>query len=125
VNNHPEVEVHGNIRWRNGFNHKNIESIKNKIILHESDMSDLPSLIRIFREIKPTKIFNMASHANVKVCFDTPIAVLNNNIGLMAHLFIDPTCGDILSKINSKSEHNVNHIAVQNIKDHGKNLLWD
>lgn len=80
VNNHPEYQVHGLARWHSTSNQNNLKSIKNKIIVHECDMCDLPSMIRILREIKPIKVFNMASHANVKVCFDTPIAVFDNNV---------------------------------------------
>jgi GDPmannose 4,6-dehydratase/GDP-4-dehydro-6-deoxy-D-mannose reductase len=40
----------------------------------------------LFRKIKPERIFNLASHANVKVCFDNPIAVFQNNTTLMINL---------------------------------------
>src|SRR5260221_14075820 len=86
VENHPEIQVHGLARWHSTTSHNNLEAIKNKIIVHECDMLDLPSMCRVLREIKPVKIFNMASHANVKVCFDTPLAVLQNNIFSMANL---------------------------------------
>lgn len=86
VKNHPEVKVHILSRWHSTTSHNNLLNIQDKIIIHECDMSDLASLIRVLREIKPTKIFNMASHANVRVCFDTPIAVFNNNVSLMANL---------------------------------------
>lgn len=106
VQNHPEVEVHGNVRWRSGINLKNLEHIKDKITIHESDLLDLPSIIRIFRKIKPTKIFNMASHANVRVCFDSPVAVLNNNINLMINV-LEATrleCPDAILQQCSTSE---------------------
>ncbi len=84
--NHPDVEVHGIVRWHSGTSQKNIEHIKDQIIIHECDLNDLASVIRVLREIKPDKIFNLASHANVRVCFDTPIAVLQNNIFSTANL---------------------------------------
>lgn len=84
--NNTDYEVHGCTRWHSTTNHNNINNIKNKIGLHESDLMDLPSIIRIFRKIKPTHIYNLASHANVRVAFDTPLAVLNNNITLTANL---------------------------------------
>lgn len=83
---HPEEEVHGNVRWHSGSSHGNISSIKEKIHVHESDLLDLPSIIRIFRKIRPTKIYNLASHANVRVAFDTPLAILNNNINATANI---------------------------------------
>ncbi len=106
VRNHPEVEVHGNVRWRSGINLKNLEHIKDKITIHECDLLDLPAIIRIFREIKPTKIFSMASHANVRVAFDSPVAVLNNNIGLTINL-LEATrleCPDAIFQQCSTSE---------------------
>lgn len=83
---HPEAEVHGNVRWHSGSSQRNISNIKNKITVHESDLLDLPSIIRIFRKIRPTKIYNLASHANVRVAFDTPLAILNNNINATANI---------------------------------------
>ena len=86
VQNHPKVKVHGFHRWHSTTSQNNLDAIKDKITLHEVDMLDLPSIIRVLREIKPYRIFNMASHANVRVAFDTPISVLNNNVVLMANL---------------------------------------
>lgn len=86
VNNHPEIQVHGLARWHSTTSQNNLSSIINKVVIHECDMLDLGSLCRILREIKPHKVFNMASHANVRVCFDTPIAVFDNNVKLMQNL---------------------------------------
>lgn len=83
---YPEVEIHGLSRWHSSTNYNNLINVKDKIILHESDLLDLSSLLRIFKKIKPDIIFNLASHANVRVCFDNPIAVLNNNIISTANL---------------------------------------
>lgn len=106
LNNHPDVEIHGNTRWHSGTTQKNLEIVKNKITIHESDLLDLPSVIRILRKIKPTKIFNLASHANVRVCFDTPIAVLQNNVLLMINLLeaIRLECPDTILQQCSTSE---------------------
>lgn len=86
VKEHPEVEVHGIARWHSTTSLRNIENIKNKVNIYECDLLDMACIIRILRELKPDKIFNLASHANVRVCFDTPIAVLNNNIFSTANL---------------------------------------
>lgn len=104
--NHPEVEVHGNVRWRSGIDLKNLKNIINKITIHECDLLDLPSVVRVLRKVKPTKIFNMASHANVSVCFDTPVSVLNNNISLMINLLeaIRLECPDVVLQQCSTSE---------------------
>ena len=86
VNNHPEVSVHVTNRWHSTTSQHNLAGVKDKINVHECDLNDMASIIRIMRIIKPTKIFNLASHANVRVCFDTPIAVLQNNIFSTANL---------------------------------------
>jgi GDPmannose 4,6-dehydratase/GDP-4-dehydro-6-deoxy-D-mannose reductase len=102
----PQVQVHGLARWHSTTSQHNLELVKDKIVLHECDMLDLPSMSRILREIKPTKIFNLASHANVRVCFDTPIAVLNNNIMSTANLLeaIRLECPDTIYQHCSTSE---------------------
>lgn len=80
VNEHPEVEVFGWARWHSTTSQYNLDAIKDKITIHEVDMLDMGAMCRSLREIKPDRIFNMASHAQVRVCFDTPSAVFNNNV---------------------------------------------
>ena len=46
--------------------------IKDKITLVYGDVTDLPSLIRIFSEHKPDEIYNLAAQAHVKISFDQP-----------------------------------------------------
>jgi len=46
--------------------------IKDKIHLVYGDVTDLPSLIRIFSEYKPDEIYNLAAQAHVKISFDQP-----------------------------------------------------
>ena len=47
LNNHPEVEVHGLIRWRSPLD--NIRHIKDRVQLHHGDLHDLNSLIVLTR----------------------------------------------------------------------------
>lgn len=106
VNEHPEVEVHGMSRWHSTSHQKNIENIKDKIILHEVDLNDLSSIIRTLREVKPDKVFNLAAHANVRAAFDTPIAVLQNNMMSTINLLegIRLECPDCIYNHCSTSE---------------------
>ncbi len=106
LENHPNVTIHGIVRWHSGSSKKNIEHIRDRIVEHECDLNDLPSIIRVLREVKPEKIFNLASHANVRVCFDTPIAVLQNNIMSTANLLeaIRLECPDTVLQQCSTSE---------------------
>jgi GDPmannose 4,6-dehydratase/GDP-4-dehydro-6-deoxy-D-mannose reductase len=87
VNNQPNVEVHGISRWHSTSSNSNLSSIQSKVHLHECDLTDLSSVIRTLKEIKPDYIFHLASHANVRVGFINPLAVLNNNIMGTANIF--------------------------------------
>ena len=81
LEHHPEVEVHGFSRWRSGNNGHN-----NGVTVHEVDLLDMSSILRGLQKSWPQAIFNMASHANVRSGFDTPLSVLNNNIMGTANL---------------------------------------
>jgi GDP-mannose 4,6-dehydratase len=85
LDNFKSVNVFGLSRWRSGFSlSKNEDFDKVKII--ECDMNDFSSLARCLDTSSPDLIFNMASHANVKVSFETPLSVLQNNIFSTANL---------------------------------------
>lgn len=86
VNNHPKVEVHGISRWHS-TTADNLSLIHKKVTVHEADLMDMSSLIEVLQKVKPDAIFHLASHANVRASFITPIAVLNNNIIGTANLF--------------------------------------
>src|SRR3989344_4344917 len=79
VNHHPHVQVHGLTRWHSTSTNKNLNSIKEKIILHSCDLLDAPALIRVLKNIQPDAIFHLASHANVREAWDIPSAVFYNN----------------------------------------------
>lgn len=81
------VEVSGIARWHSTTNNSNIKNIQKKIKRYECDLNDLSSVVRVLKQEKPDYIFNMASHANVKVCFDNPIAVIENNIKSTLNVF--------------------------------------
>jgi len=87
VNNQPNVEVHGISRWHSTSSNSNLSGIQSKVHLHECDLTDLSSVVRTLKEIKPDYIFHLASHANVRVGFINPLAVLNNNIMGTANIF--------------------------------------
>lgn len=67
-------EVHGIIRRASISNTKRIDHLisKNSIKLHEGDLSDSSSLIRIIGEAKPDEIYNLAAQSHVQVSFDVP-----------------------------------------------------
>lgn len=57
-----------------------------RVQIHECDLRDLSSVINVLRESRPDAIFHLASHANVRASFTTPLAVLDNNIMGTANL---------------------------------------
>jgi|SRR3989339_1315619 len=87
LNNHPDVELHGITRWHSTTTNKNLKNIMQKVLIHDCDLTDLSSVFRIQQIIKPDAIFHTASYANVLASFNTPIAVLNNNIIGTVNLF--------------------------------------
>lgn len=84
---HPEVEVHGISRWHSTSTNKNLENCIDKIHLHECDLNDLSSIYRVLKRVKPDAIFHLASYANVRASFDTPLSVIQNNVASTANLF--------------------------------------
>lgn len=86
INNHPDVEVHGISRWHSTTSNKNLEEIKDKIKIHECDLTDFGSILTALKRIMPDVIFHLAAFANVRASFETPLSVLHNNIMGTANL---------------------------------------
>lgn len=87
VENHPEVELHGLGRWHSTTVTDNLKAVRNKIALHECDLMDFSSILKVLEKSKPDAIFHLASHANVRASFETPLSVINNNVIGTANLF--------------------------------------
>ena len=98
VNNHKEVEVHGIARWHSTTSSNNLENISNNIKIHECDLNDFSSILHVLKLVKPDVIFHLASHANVRAGFITPLSVIQNNVMGTSNLYeairsadLDPT----------------------------------
>jgi GDPmannose 4,6-dehydratase len=65
-------EVYGIIRRASILNTERIEHLLNRISLHDGDLTDSTSLIRIIRHVKPDEIYNLAAQSHVQVSFDVP-----------------------------------------------------
>ena len=65
-------EVHGIVRRSSLSNTSRIDHIIDKLFIHDGDLSDSSSLIRIINEIKPDEIYNLAAQSHVQVSFDVP-----------------------------------------------------
>ena len=88
VEHHPNVEVHGASRWHSTTAaSNNLRLAGNRVHRHECDLQDLGSVIAVLKETQPDVIFHLASHANVRASFTTPLSVLQNNIMGTANLF--------------------------------------
>lgn len=87
LENAHQVEVHGVSRWHSTTSNHNLNTSHPRLFVHECDLTDLSSVTRVLKKVKPDGIFNLASHANVRACFDNPISVVNNNINSTLNLF--------------------------------------
>lgn len=80
VEAHPEVEVHGLVRWHSTTATDNLAAVRDKVILYEADLNDLGSVVAAVEKARPDVIFHLAAHANVRASFHTPHAVMANNV---------------------------------------------
>ena len=67
-------EVHGITRRSSISNTARIDHLieAGSITLHDGDLSDSSSLIRIISEVQPDEIYNLAAQSHVQVSFDAP-----------------------------------------------------
>ena len=67
-------EVHGIVRRASIANTGRINHLleKNLVTLHDGDLTDSSSLIRIISIVKPNEIYNLAAQSHVQVSFDVP-----------------------------------------------------
>jgi GDPmannose 4,6-dehydratase len=72
-------EVHGIKRRAASFNTGRIDHLyqdpheeKIRFALHYGDLTDATNLIRIFQEVQPDEVYNLAAQSHVQVSFETP-----------------------------------------------------
>jgi GDP-mannose 4,6-dehydratase len=75
---HPGVEVHGLVRWRSPLDH--IRGIQHRVRLHEAELRDLHSLVRLLDEVRPERIFHLAAQSYVSSSFTAPADTLHTNV---------------------------------------------
>lgn len=65
-------EVHGIVRRSSVSNTEGIDHLiaENAVTLHDGDLSDSSSIIRIVNEVRPDEIYNLAAQSHVQVSFD-------------------------------------------------------
>ncbi len=80
LENHPDVEVYGIVRWRSRMD--NILHIQDKITSFEADLKDMGSLKKCLAEIKPDRIFHLAAQSFVPASWTCPAETFAiNSIG--------------------------------------------
>ena len=105
-----DYEVHGTLK-RNSVSENQtsrLDSVFDKIMLHYADMTDLSSLIRVIKEIKPDEIYNLAAQSHVRISFDQPLYTTNvTGVGtlnlLEAVKLINPKYPDPLKSVEGSS----------------------
>lgn len=69
-----EYDVHGIIRRASISNTARIDHLIESqcVTLHEGDLTDTSSLIRIIGLVQPDEIYNLAAQSHVQISFDVP-----------------------------------------------------
>ncbi len=86
--------VHGLVRRASLFNRSRIEHLRlnpeiygKTLFLHYSDLHDLTSLRRIFRQVRPDEVYHLAGQSHVGLSFEIPEVtcqeVANATLGLL------------------------------------------
>ncbi len=65
-------EVHGIVRRASLSNTARIDHILDRITLHDGDLADSSSLLRVINIVRPDEIYNLAAQSHVQVSFDVP-----------------------------------------------------
>lgn len=72
-------EVHGIKRRASSFNTERIDHLYQdphedivRFVLHYGDLTDASNLIRIFQQVRPDEVYNLAAQSHVQVSFETP-----------------------------------------------------
>lgn len=68
-----DYDVHAIVRRCSANNRERIEHLDGRITLHEGDLLDQGSLLRIVTKVIPDEIYNLAAQSHVGTSFDQPI----------------------------------------------------
>lgn len=71
------VAVHGLSRWHSAARG---QERPQGAVIHECDLLDFGSVLSALKASRPDAVFHLAAHANVRTSFQTPGAVLSNNV---------------------------------------------
>jgi GDP-4-dehydro-6-deoxy-D-mannose reductase len=79
-----DMTVHGTYRWRS--NKENISSFEKRIRLHECELKDPYGVLRLLQDVRPARIFHLASQSNVAASWTSPRETLVNNMTAQLNL---------------------------------------
>ena len=82
---HPDVQVHGIIRWRSRMD--NVAGILGKVELHEADLKDFVSLKKVLAVCRPERIFHLAAQSFVPTSWRLPAETFMINAVGQINLF--------------------------------------
>src|SRR3954471_3886762 len=66
-------EVHGMVRRSSEEKFERIAHLKGKVVLHQGDLLDQFSLVRLFAAIQPDEIYNLAAQSFVPTSWNQPV----------------------------------------------------
>ena len=74
-------EVHGIIRRHSVAENQNsrLHHLGRPIKTYYGDLLDYPSLVRVFLEVQPDEIYNLAAMSHVRISFDMPSFTIQTN----------------------------------------------
>lgn len=104
LENHPDVEIYGQKRWRSPLD--NITHVVDKISLVDCDLTDAYSTSQMIKNVEPERVFHLAAQSFVPYSFSAPVITLETNSMGTLHLLeaIRNTNIDPLVHICSSSE---------------------
>jgi GDP-4-dehydro-6-deoxy-D-mannose reductase len=85
LNNKPDVEVFGTVRWRSRM--ENVQHLQGKIELCEADLKDIVSLQSCLAHVKPDRIFHLAAQSFVPTSWKCPAETFAINAIGQVNLF--------------------------------------
>jgi len=95
---HPDVEVFGTYRWRSRM--ENIEHVRSKVKLLETDLRDYTSVHNALDRSRPDFIFHLAAQSFVPSSWTAPNETLTTNVSGQTNIF---EAIRALGKINPQS----------------------
>ena len=75
-----KYKVYGIYNFKKTFNYKNLEKLRNKIIIRKVDINNYTKIKNLIKKIKPQEIYHLAAQSFVNYKFEDEFFKLNPNI---------------------------------------------